>query len=438
MHKGMRTAEVPTRYPALPLDRLLHLARCLHDGQSRYVLTFSGRLDTERIARAFELSLDAEAVLGCRFVAHPWRPYWERLPEAKLTSPLSVVDEENEHSLDAWLGTPLDASTDVQVHACLFRGSREKLAVKLSHEAADEAGSFDYLSLVSAIYRKLGTNPAYVPPPGRGRLGQGPVLRNAGFRQVLRGCFHFSLPGPGVDFPAETPGVPAFAARSLEPEGFARIREYCRTQGVTIHEVLLAAFYRAQFQMLASPPTAVLTIPIPINLRRHLPAGTTHGVCNLAAEFFAGVRNQGFDALVADVHRLMASARSNKPWLGQALLLELVFLLPYGLIGRLVRRSILRQIASGKIYPYISNNGIVDTSRLDFEDAAIRTFDAWGPVPNHHLPILSVYTVGDTLRTTISTRDQPNGRRAERLLDAYLQELPGQGSWDNIVGKSAA
>ncbi len=337
MHKGMKATEAPTRYPALALDRLLHLARHLHDAQTRAVVAFSGRLDKERIARAFELSLDAEPVLGCRFVDHPWRPYWERLPEAKRVSPLSIVDEENEHSIHAWLGTPLDASTDVQVHACLFRGSREKLAVKVSHEAADGVGKRDYLSLISAIYRELGTNPAYVPPPGRGRLGQGPVLRNAGFRQVLRGCFHFSAPGPGVDFPAETPGVPAFAARRLEPEGFARIREYCRTHGVTVHEVLLAAFYRAQFQTLASPPGAVLTIPIPIDLRRYLPVGSTWGVSNLPAIFFAGVRNQSFDAMVADVRRLMASARSNTPWLGQALLAEMIFLLPYGLIGRLAK-----------------------------------------------------------------------------------------------------
>ncbi len=52
----MKATHVPTRYPALTLDRMLHLARHLHDGQSRYVMTFSGRLDTARMTRTFELA----------------------------------------------------------------------------------------------------------------------------------------------------------------------------------------------------------------------------------------------------------------------------------------------------------------------------------------------------------------------------------------------
>ncbi len=428
IHKPMNATEAPARYPALTLDRMLHLARHLHDGQSRYLVTFSGRLDTERIARAFELSLDAEPVLGCRFVDHPWRPYWERLPCVKRVSPLSIVETDNEHSVHAWLGAPLDASAGVQVRASLFRRSTEKLAVKLSHEAADFGGSIDYLGILSTIYRELRTNPAYVPRPRTARLGQGPVLRGAGFRQLLRGCFHFSAPNAGIDFGVSADGIgePAFAERHLEPDGFLRIREYCRTRGTTINEVALAAFYRAHFQVFAPPAGAKLTIPIPVNLRRHLPADSSAGVCNLPAIFFAGVKDQRFDALAADVRRLMASARLNTPWLGQAVLVELMFLLPYALLRWIARRRIPRQIASGKIYPYISNDGIIDTRRFDFGDPAICDFDTWGPVPNHPLPTISVYSVGDKLKTSIATRDRPNGRWAERLLDAYMRELPGQ------------
>ncbi len=426
MHKAIKATEAPRRYPAPALDRILHLARCLHDGQSRSVVTFSGSLDTERMARAFRLSLDAEPVLGCRFVAHPWRPYWERLPDAKLVSPLSVVETGSENSLHDWLAGPLDASADIQVRACLFRGSKEKLAVKLSHEAADASGMLDYLNLVAAIYRELRTNPGYVPLRREGRLGQGPVLRSAGFRQLLRGCLHFSSPGPGVDSPVETLGEPVFALRRIEPETVARILEYCRKHDVTVNEVVLAAFYRAEFARSAAPPYTTLTIPVPINLRRFLPAGSKWGVCNLSAVFFAGMRNQSFDAMVASVHRLMASARSDTPWLGQAVLLELMFLLPYAVIARLVRRSILRQIASGRLYPYIANHGIIDTAGIDFEGVPVSDFETWSPVPNHTVPMLGVYTVGGALMVAMVTRDRPNGRKADQFLDAYLKELPGQ------------
>ncbi|OPY69407.1 MAG: acyltransferase PapA5 [Syntrophorhabdaceae bacterium PtaU1.Bin034] len=423
--------EIPERFPAPALDQLLHLARHLHDGQLRAVLTFSGgRLDAGRLVRAFQLTLDAEPVLGCRFVAHPWRPYWERLPDDRLASPLSVAEEDNEDAVHAWLKTPLDASKDVQAHACLFRGTQEKLAVKLSHEVADAEGVLDYLGLVSNIYRELGHNPAYVPPPASERPGHEPVLRNAGFRKVVRGCLHFSGPGPGIEpsMTGERPGVPVFAARRVEPEGFSRIREYCRTHGVTVNEVILAAFHRAQYRVLAPATTAALTIPVTINLRPYLPAGSTWGVCNLSAAFFLRAKNQGFDALVTDVRRLMAEARSKTPWLAQALLLELTFLQPYALNRRLVGRLILRQIASGRIHPYVGNLGIVDTRRLDFEKAVVGDVRRYGPIPHQAVPLIGVYTVRDGLMVSITTRDRSDGREAERLLDAYVNELPVQGA----------
>ncbi|OPY69406.1 MAG: acyltransferase PapA5 [Syntrophorhabdaceae bacterium PtaU1.Bin034] len=422
----MKATEASVRYPAPAQDQVLHLARHLHDGQSRLLLTFSGRLDAERLTRAFELSLDAEPVMGCRFVAHPWRPYWERLSDGKKAAALSIVERSDDDAINTWMGGSLDSSTDAQVRVCLFRGAGDRLAVNVSHESADGTGSRDYLILLAAIYRELRTNPAYIPRPAPGRrLEQREVFRHVGLRRLLRGCLHFSFPGPGVDFPAEGPGVPAFASRRVGPEGFARIRGYCREHGVTVNEVLTAAFYRSQFRVLSSPPAARLTVPIPINLRQYLPAGSTWSICNLSGVFFGGVRNQSFDRMILDVRRLMASARSNEPWLGQAVVLELMFLLPHALLQPLFRRSISRQIASGKVYPYITNHGIIDTAPFDFGDAPLCDFDTWSPVPRHPLPVFSAYSVFDTLRLTVTTRDQPNGSKAERLLDAYFQELPG-------------
>ena len=74
IHKPMNATEAPARYPALTLDRMLHLARHLHDGQSRYLVTFSGRLDTERIARALELESRCRACPGLQVRRPPLAP----------------------------------------------------------------------------------------------------------------------------------------------------------------------------------------------------------------------------------------------------------------------------------------------------------------------------------------------------------------------------
>ncbi len=43
-------------------------------GPVLFVMTFEGRLDPARLARAARLLLDAEPMLGCRFVPGPGRP----------------------------------------------------------------------------------------------------------------------------------------------------------------------------------------------------------------------------------------------------------------------------------------------------------------------------------------------------------------------------
>ncbi|WP_160328949.1 hypothetical protein [Syntrophomonas wolfei] len=46
--------------------------------QIQAVITFDQHLDTEVLKAAVMLSLDAEPVLGCRFVEDEKRPYWQR------------------------------------------------------------------------------------------------------------------------------------------------------------------------------------------------------------------------------------------------------------------------------------------------------------------------------------------------------------------------
>ena len=217
IHKSMNATEAPARYPALTLDRMLHLARHLHDGQSRYLITFSARLDTERIARAFELSLDAEPVLGCRFVDHPWRPYWERLPYVKRVPPLSIMETDNEHSIHAWLGAPLDASAGIQVRASLFRGAKEKLAVKLSHEAADLGGSIDYLGVLSAIYRELADQPRIRSPAAGCKAWAGPGAAQRRLPPTAPGLLSFFGPGAGIDFGVSAEGARGAGLRRAPP-----------------------------------------------------------------------------------------------------------------------------------------------------------------------------------------------------------------------------
>ena len=72
------TASIPDRFPAPPLDWLEYVARNVADQQLHCVIVFDKHVDAERMSQAVLLTLDAEPVLGCRFVYDRHRPYWER------------------------------------------------------------------------------------------------------------------------------------------------------------------------------------------------------------------------------------------------------------------------------------------------------------------------------------------------------------------------
>jgi len=414
------------------MDKFELLARNFHDGQNRFILTFDGRLDKDRITRAIRLGLDAEPVLGCRFVWHPWRPYWERSLDLDSFSPCSVVEARDlEAELGEFLDSPLDPLKGIQVGARLFRGAQDVLCIKLTHESADAAGDFDYIALVAKIYRELGTNPAYRPPVNLGRRGQSQVFQNVGFLSLLRACFHFSFPRSRWRFP-QSCGRPMggrLLMRHIGPEGLTRIKAYCREHQASLYDLMIAVYFRALCEVLDPPPDILLPIYVTVDLRRHLPLRRAEAICNLTGTFFPALRRKSRDTLedtVAEVHRLMESSRSTCPWLRDVLLLEAV---PFSLLRRVAPREMRRRLASGRTIPFLANIGIIDAGRLDFGDINVKNLCPFGAVPKPPGFILSMSTSSGNLNIrTLFTYDSTGPHTGELLLDAFIRQLSPAGA----------
>ncbi len=420
---------VPQRLAAPALDQLMYLARTLHDGQLRSMVTLKRPLDAERMARAVRLSMDAEPVLGCRFVPHPWRPYWERRDDLERMPLLRIFEPPNiEEKIWEFLAEPLDPVKDLPVQAGLFRGASDTLAVKMSHEVTDGAGGLEYGLLIRKIYQELEANPAYRPisNPHLPR-GQGQVFRSAGFRALIRGCLHFSFPHSRPAFPLGSGGNAErrFAIRRVEPQDLKRIKEYCRRRGVSINEVLMAAFYRALFEILDAPGEVALAVQVTANLRRYLPWDRPRALCGLSGVFFPAVKRKNFDRMAVEMHGLMEKAMSDGPWLGQALLLETAFLLPFALVKGVIGRAMARQLASGRVYPFFANLGLLGTALFESTESEVSDMAFFGPVPHPPGCFLVAYTVGGRLIISASfCHSHPGIQKSDGLVDLFMRELP--------------
>ena len=112
---------IPKRFPSTIPDRavgLMHSVDDYFDMMIQMELEFPHKLDPDRLAKAIDLTLDAEPVLGCRWVPHWRKPWWERLDTGERRS-FWPVNSKSEY--EAFKSQKMDTSVGPQIKACLWQ-----------------------------------------------------------------------------------------------------------------------------------------------------------------------------------------------------------------------------------------------------------------------------------------------------------------------------
>lgn len=427
---------LPARLPAPALDQLSFLFGSLSDSQVRCVLRLDGRLDAGRLQRAFRLSLDAEPVVGCRFVRHRGRFVWERRADLDALSLCQTVmcedSEAHERALQRFLLAPLDVTAGPAGTACLLRADTDTLVVKLHHFAADGLGMLQFLMVLAAIYRELNVNPAYQPHPNLASRGQGQVLRQVGPGGLLLALRSIRLPSRAASWrPIATGGDCSgrtFALRRVDPERVRALRAWGHAQAVSVNDILLAALYRALFVTLGASPGRPLTVGVPIDLRRYLAPGQPLPVCNLSNSADVAITlapGAPFDDTLRRVHAAMQALKSTGRGLALAVLAELLAV-PGFALARTAMEQLVRRIApTGSATPFFSNVGVIDERLVDFGELAV--VDAYGLGTVSFPPglLITVSTFREVMTVAIGFCDRATDPGlVERLLDRLVGELP--------------
>jgi NRPS condensation-like uncharacterized protein len=132
----------------------------------KFLLVLDGRIDEDRLGRAVRLSLEAEPILGCRFVDRKRRPLWERredLDGIPLCEVVSCAD--GRPHIARFLATPIDTTRDPLVKIMVVRAASDTVCVKVPHEVADGPSMKDYFHLLFRLYHRLKDDPGYRPQP---------------------------------------------------------------------------------------------------------------------------------------------------------------------------------------------------------------------------------------------------------------------------------
>lgn len=420
------------RIPTALADRMLASWHDVRWGEMVIHLEcrFDGALDVERLARACELAVAAEPVLGCRLAPGRFGRWWKPVPGAGAAV-LEVTRDPGR-----WEQLPrqaLDPRREPQLKALLLReAAGDRLLFRVSHVAADARGTKDAVATVSRIYRRLGEDARYVPEPNaRGSRSLRQVSRALPWRALARGAVNLlriaaqnRTPVHRVDLPLGPREPFTWVHRGLDGPRVRSLAEWGKARAASLNDVVIAAFLWAIAAATAHEGTAHHRLQMTVDLRRYLDGGVAGGICNLSAFDYVelGTGPLGsFGEAVDEVAR--ATAQRKRDWLGIVELVTgpLLFPLPIGALGRLFKAILERGHRNRTGANGLTNMGPIAPAVVDF-DLLPRTARLLTPViyPPLFACGMSGYAGSLELNCGVPVSAQP---AAAAFLDAVITTL---------------
>lgn len=301
----MERPGIPLRMPVRFSDRINLSMGAVFVPEIHLRLFFEGPLDRSRLARALRLLLDAEPVLGCRFVSHWRKPWWERLPAEELDRAVLVSEAEGEEAEAAFLARRIPVEKGPQICGLILPdGEGERLVLKVHHATCD-AGGLKALALrLAGIYRALEEDPGHRPEPNTGSRSLRQVYGRFSLRVLLavfwRGMkelWRGISPFKSTQMPSEweTRQPPTFHYMRFDREEAGRILRAGRPYSATANDLFVAAVLRALKKTAGRDGNRALRLAGTVDMRRYLPGRRADALCQISGLYTVCLKDPGPD-----------------------------------------------------------------------------------------------------------------------------------------------
>ncbi len=430
------SVSIPERFPTWMWDRFISMEGfCMNHLTIQLELTFDFKLDAPRLARAVELTLDAEPILGCRFVIHKKHPYWQRLDTADRGTFFEPADDEDAY--EAFKRRMIDSFQGPLIQACLFSEPKgDRLTLKMAHEAGDAGGMRDVTRVLSTIYNHLAVEPDYLPEPN--------ITGSRDFHQVLRYIPWHAYPRiflnmwssllPRIIKPVvhkiqlsrDMEGDPVYVRALISEDRVTKLIEYCHQRDATLNDLFLSAYLRVLAFHENWDGKSQLRLLNTVNLRRYIPSGRAGGICNLSGNEWLSLGTDPGDDFGTTIDRMRALTKKCKAsWIGlgdSIFSVPLIVSLPYGLLMEKSPEVIEDQINNQSIPDTFSNIGRIDLEEVTFGAPPV---DAWPLPPPNYPPIILVCLSGYQGTLSLSAGTFPAQKdHVDKFFHSIIEELP--------------
>ena len=432
----MSSGSIPDSLPIADGDKVLSSA--IDSGLGLFTIalqaTFSHEIDARRLGQAVDILLDAQPILGCRFVVEGRQLYWDRLKKGERTA-FYFLNSEQKYG--QFTTVQVDSRTGPQIKVGLYRGlDGDHLIIKNSHQVGDGGGLHDIARELSAIYNRLKHEPGYQPEPN--------IHGSRSGKQIIGQIPWTSLPVIIANFikliwsnnhPKVTHILPLsewqqtswiYKIRHIPPEHTARIMSYGKNHQATLNDILIAAYLRSLVNVGNWNGKSALRLQMTVDLRTwYLPTKKAGGICNLSAFEYI---NLGID-LGSDFHdtvsRVSAITRARKAsyfGLGEACLAPLATLLPYQWLVKMVDHASQKKAAQKNAPGLLTNTGPIPPQIITF-DQPPRAVWLLSHVLSPPCFCTCVSSYGETI-TLSAGASQGSYALVDAFLDQMIAELP--------------
>ncbi|MDR3552358.1 MAG: hypothetical protein P4L75_04460 [Clostridia bacterium] len=412
-------------YSAEVWDIMQLLFEKFNDHQARCVIRLGTHIDEGRLRQAVDLLGGVFPLLGCRFVEGAGRPRWE---SAGFTAGDMVFVNETEQAEDEIqrvLCSRTDEFSGPQLKIHIIRSKHtDTLCLIINHMLCDGAGFKKLLYLLSSIYSRLGDDPCYKPGEEAGSRSARQVLRafdRRGRAKIFFQRYGLSRHDDRIVFGLDGDrSKPFIVTHTVARERFQSVKSYAKQHGATVNDVILAAYLRALHQILPGRTAAVQCV---LDIRKFLPEKESEGICNLTSNLVCDIGpdvGARFDDTLIKVKQAMDAEKERSSSLHLILLLETVFrVMPY----RVAKFAVSKGYRNPPLA--MSNIGIIDDSRLSFDDIPITGAFITGSIKYSPLFMLSLSTFNDEVTLSAGFHGtQADREKISKFLGLLDEELP--------------
>lgn len=410
------------KFRAEAFDIMQYFYRSVHEPLIHCFIHFTGHIDEMILKTAVTQSLGAIPQIGCCFDTSTSRPCWRvhGFTGEDIVKVFVYKNENQKEQAMKLLSSTIDIKKEPQLKIFVVKGQTgDMLSIMINHMICDGAGFKEYLYMLARLYTQLMQDINCNTDLKYHTRSEEQLFQNLDFCEKTKILFSkVNIPKQekqiGINLEGDKSN-PFFVTCLISKEKLKMVKMFARSKGVTLNDIVIAAYIRSLSRKTGNDR---IILPCPVDLRKYLPEGKAHGICNLTSNYICDItvnKKDTFYDTMMQVSQLMKKQKENKNHLKPIMLLQFVFhIVPFRILQKSFHKLFTIPIVS------YTNLGIIDKESLQFGNTDIMEVFLTGAIKYVPYFQIAISTYDDNCTISCNL----HGTSKDKLwIEAFLEKI---------------